>query len=426
MVDGQYVYEMKLTGGVTDYDATTRAATTKAWKEGDVLFLRFTGGTATLGIATYDGFKWSLKTDVSLVGSGSCTVVSIDGTTTMLGNNVEISPFNAVYEGKDCTWSFVNNTLTVHATLDPMMGRLRFKGDAETVVSVTGLTTYTSFDRSTGQFATTKSAVKTSIQSDRYTPYIYGILSDTSSPQLSVNGYVMECPATMLKAGQSGWLNCPTPRNYNGWELTPSGHEAVDLGLSVLWASCNVGASFPEDYGDYYAWGETETKNNYAWSTYKWIEKGYSDLGHINKYQILDDQQFFMWYQDFVFVGDNKQVLDSEDDVAHVKWGGRWRMPTDVEWTELHEQCTWTWSTYNGTDGYKVRSKLNGNFIFLPAAGIRDEEILELSTLAFFFWSSSLSKKYTDMAFGLAAYSSSIIEGNNDRYNGMSVRPVFP
>lgn len=135
-------------------------------------------------------------------------------------------------------------------------------------------------------------------------------------------------------------------------------HEAVDLGLSVKWATCNVGAEFPEQYGGYYAWGETEEKSNYSWSTYKWCKGSYDSLSKYctnSRYGNVD----------------NKTVLDSEDDVAHVKWGDNWRMPTLDEFGELVEKCTWEWTTVNGVGGHKVTAP-NGNSIFLPATGSRD------------------------------------------------------
>ena len=141
-----------------------------------------------------------------------------------------------------------------------------------------------------------------------------------------------------------------------GGDATENGHAYVDLGLSVKWATCNVGASSPEEYGEYYAWGETETKSTYDWSTYKWCN-GYENT--LTKYN--DDSYYG--------TVDNKTVLDPEDDVAHVKWGGSWRMPHDAEMTELYENCTWTWTTQGGKNGYKVTSKKNGNSVFLPAAG---------------------------------------------------------
>jgi conserved domain protein len=188
------------------------------------------------------------------------------------------------------------------------------------------------------------------------------------------------------------------------------GHEAVDLGLSVKWATCNVGANSPEEYGGYYAWGETEEKSYYDWSTYKYCNGSY---GTMTKYCTNSS-----WG-----TVDNKTVLDPEDDVAHVKWGGSWRMPTSGEIYELVNNCFWTWTTQNGVKGYVVTSKSNGNSIFLPAAGGRWYENVYISGSGGYYWSASLGESCSSNAYYLDFYS-----GHrrlyNLRYDGFSVRPV--
>ena len=139
-------------------------------------------------------------------------------------------------------------------------------------------------------------------------------------------------------------------------ENSANGHEYVDLGLSVKWATMNVGATSPEEYGYYFAWGETEPKDYYHSSTYKWCNGSYNNL---TKYCIDSD---------FGTV-DNKTVLDLADDAAHINWGGAWRMPTVEEQQELLNNCTWTWTTQNGVNGYLVTSKKNGNSFFLACSG---------------------------------------------------------
>ncbi len=189
--------------------------------------------------------------------------------------------------------------------------------------------------------------------------------------------------------------------------------EAVDLGLpsGIKWATCNVGATKPEEYGGYYAWGETEEKNDYSWSTYKWCKGSYDTM---TKYCTNSS----------CGIVDNKIVLDPEDDVAHVKWGGDWRMPTKAELGELRNNCTCTWTTQNGVNGYKVTGP-NGNSIFLPAAGWRDGLELYDSGSVGRYWSSSLNESNNGGAYYL------YFSGGNCcgwdygyRYRGCSVRPV--
>ena len=192
-----------------------------------------------------------------------------------------------------------------------------------------------------------------------------------------------------------------------------NGHEYVDLGLSsgTKWATCNVGASKPEEYGGYYAWGETEEKDDYTWETYKWCD---GDEYSLTKY--CTDSYYGKI--------DNRTVLAPEDDVAHVKWGGTWRMPTIEEIKELQNECTWQWTSRRGVDGYRVIGS-NGKSIFLPAAGYH------LGTLYFsgsygYYWSSSLYSA-SACAYNLGFEGGYFAwYGNSDapRYYGCSVRPV--
>ena len=190
-------------------------------------------------------------------------------------------------------------------------------------------------------------------------------------------------------------------------------HEYVDLGLSVKWATCNMGASSPEEYGDYYAWGETETKSTYDWNTYKWCKGSENTL---TKYCADSDYGTV----------DNKTILEPSDDVAHVKWGGNWRMPTHAEIKELRENCIWEWTTQNGKNGYKVTSKKNGNSIFLPAAGYRGDSSLNFVGANGLYWLSCSLTNSPISAWGMDFNSSDVSGGNNGRFCGLSVRPVCP
>ena len=199
-------------------------------------------------------------------------------------------------------------------------------------------------------------------------------------------------------------------------KMMHNGHEYVDLGLpsGTLWATCNVGANNPEDYGDYFAWGETQPKDYYNWSTYKYCNGSATTL---TKYCTNSD---------FGTI-DNKTVLEAADDAARANWGGSWRMPTDAELTELCEQCTWTWTTQNGVYGYKVTSKKSdytNKSIFLPAAGYRNVSSLYYAGSDGYYWSSSLLTDYPSNARFVGFYSDYVRRSPNGRYYGYSVRPV--
>ena len=193
--------------------------------------------------------------------------------------------------------------------------------------------------------------------------------------------------------------------------------EIVDLGLSVKWATFNLGATEPEEYGWYFAWGETEPKDVYSWSTYKWCNGSSKTL---TKYNTKSSYGTV----------DNKTVLDPEDDVASVMLGGKWRMPTDAEWTELRNNCTWTWtSNYNGTgvSGRIVTSKVEGHkdkSIFLPAAGHRYATGLNDAGSFGYYWFSSLDAGKPSYAWSVDFYSGDAYTYGYLRYLGHSVRPV--
>ena len=187
-------------------------------------------------------------------------------------------------------------------------------------------------------------------------------------------------------------------------------YEAVDLGLSVKWATCNVGAERPEDYGDYFAWGETTAKERYKYSTYKYC-KGTSET--LTKYCTSSTYG----------IVDNKIVLDPEDDVATMNWGGAWRMPTKAEYDELRNNCTWKWTRQNGVKGYEVIGP-NGNSIFLPAAGCVVGASLYNAGSYGYYWSSSLDTSSPYTAYRVYFGSRGMNGYSDTRYLGQSVRPV--
>ncbi len=198
-------------------------------------------------------------------------------------------------------------------------------------------------------------------------------------------------------------------------------HEYVDLGLpsGTLWATCNVGADTPEDYGDYFAWGETESKDVYNWDTYKWCN---GSEGTITKYCIDDNHG----YNNFT---DGKTELDFADDAAYVNFGTSWRMPTWEQACELVEYCSWTWTSKNGVHG-QLGTGPNGNCIFLPAAGGRWNQSLYHVGSWGVYWSCTLSPSYSigstsNVACCLGFYKDDIHWfGNDYRFFGFSVRAV--
>lgn len=198
-------------------------------------------------------------------------------------------------------------------------------------------------------------------------------------------------------------------------------HECVDLGLSVKWATCNVGANSPSDYGEYYAWGETNTKSRYDWD---------------NCFDCLDSYNSGLVDSWIIYkIGGQTQITPiSGHDTARENWGGKWRMPTEAEIEELCKKCTWIWTTKNDHKGYLVTGK-NGNSIFLPAAGWRFGSVFGSVGIDGSYWSSTLSSSvsksanlfFSSRALGTDGNFRSYAPGTSVSYRsyGHSVRPVI-
>ena len=239
---------------------------------------------------------------------------------------------------------------------------------------------------------------------DPYNAYVngglvtgYGVCEATitatsvSNPQVTAT-----CKVSIVAAGSGGG--------------SETGIEAVDLGLSsgLKWGSMNVGASKPEDYGNHYAWGETETKTKYTTSNYKFGPVKYSEITLYSKYETK-------------LGGDKKTVLEAEDDAASANLGNGWRMATFAEWKELRESCTWTWTQRNGINGMLVTGP-NGKSIFLPASGVFQSSLGKKGTYGS-YWTSTLASA-EGMANAVDFYSGGNDKALIDRSTGLSVRPV--
>ncbi|MBO5847451.1 MAG: InlB B-repeat-containing protein, partial [Bacteroidales bacterium] len=214
---------------------------------------------------------------------------------------------------------------------------------------------------------------------------------------------------------------------YAQWTMlssgTENGHSYIDLGLpsGLKWASFNLGAKTPEGSGDYFAWGETEPKKEYSWESYKW--SSYSDGAYkMTKYNT--DSHYGT-------VVDNKESLEIEDDAAHVNWQGKWRMPTSVEYAELINYCTWTWASQNGISGFIVKSEVNDNSIFLPAAGWYVKSGCEYISKWGFYWLNNLTPGISPLHAYYWKFYSELYKHPYDhidyvsRYYGMPIRPVY-
>ena len=204
---------------------------------------------------------------------------------------------------------------------------------------------------------------------------------------------------------------------FNAQQPDPQGddHEYVDLGLpsGTLWATCNLGANAPEDGGDYFAWGETQPKDDFSWSNYQYCMGSFNTL---TKYCNNPD----IGYNGFT---DNLTTLEPSDDAATANWGDDWRMPTEGEWQELYENTTVTWTTRNGVRG-RLFTASNGNSIFMPAAGYCNESAPEAAGIIGDYWTSSLDPDYPSGALSFFFNSSNYYIGFCNRLYGRNVRAV--
>ena len=205
-----------------------------------------------------------------------------------------------------------------------------------------------------------------------------------------------------------------------GYSGSANGHDYVDLGLpsGLLWATCNVGADNPEDYGDYFAWGETQPKEYYDWDTYQYANDTSWQDPQLTKY--CTDANY--GYNGFT---DNLTNLLPEDDAATANWGNGWRTPSKTQWDELLENTTNKWTRQNGKKGRLFTSKMNGQTLFLPAAGYRSRSSLYYAGSRCYYWSSSLYSVDPDGAWYFYFNSGNYDMSNlGNRLCGFTVRPV--
>ena len=433
--DSATVVTMRLQGTVIPFtgdDGTTRATTDWDWQDGAVLYLQFyNGSTRIRGYAVYieSTDSWEVPTWAGTIGTNDkCEVYYFDGADTSNKTNVILRSDNCVYADLNASYVFDNDgVVTVSASLTPQTGRIRFlraTGTKVNNVKVEGITVYAAYDATTNTLSTSGNAIYADVTSTGYTNYINGKFTDASNRQLTISSdaedfktlFSRTFSSNVLQTGHSGYMTIPTESVNRGWTMyattgTQANHNWVDLGLSVLWATTNVGASNPGNYGNYYAWGETIPKNYYNWNNYKYCKSSSSTL---TKYCTVSDYGTV----------DNKTTLEIEDDVARANWGGKWRIPTYDELNELNTKCTWTWTSQNDINGYKVTGP-NGNSIFLPAAGYRDDAVPYIYGSSGYYWSSSLNTTNPSDARILYFNSSEHNMFSKDRCYGRSVRPVI-
>ena len=217
---------------------------------------------------------------------------------------------------------------------------------------------------------------------------------------------VNETHFTSYHDGDDRYLGMPIRAIYEDYADDLTSGELIDLGLSVKWASTNMGASAPEETGNYYAWGELKPKEEYSWASYTFSSDGGSGMSRYHG-------------------TDNIQYLDCNDDIIHKTKDGDWRMPTIEEWNELKEKCTWVEQVRNGRKGYKITSTVNGNSIFLPIAGLMDGKQRKDGMRPRYWSITRNDNSYPHKARALNETHFTSYHDGDDRCLGMPVRGVF-
>ncbi len=409
---------MHLTGGLQSY--SSKKETTTKWNDGDVILLRFYldnygSGKNVLGKAVYDASAsvWNISYYGNLTKGQTlqCMAYHFTNATVEDKYNISMSHNSCFYEDQRASYTIKDGELYVTATLAPQTARIRIKGTSGKNVTVSGVTYYTQFILDKGTFyGSHQETITTRFAADGYTPYIYCQLEEGNEITLddSYCRYTKTFDAANFEAGKSYYIEMPTPENQDGWTATIYYPEnAIDMGLSVRWADANLGADDLYDDGFYCSWGDAYGTNTSTNSDYNY-----------NVTQIAGNPAY---------------------DIATRLWGERWQIPTQEQWQELIDNCTWEYwlSTWGGI-GFNVTAK-NGNSIFLPFQGyITGEGTFSYMSGEGYYWSSTNYNGTLNSEFGSAVhllndYDAVNLIDYNYQYNGvqyykyyrMQIRPVL-
>ena len=409
------------------------------WAEGDALGIYPIGGDqvkfplssgSASAFAYFDGGAWKLRSGVQYAAyypfskdnyTISQTAIPVNYTgQTQNGNNT--TSHLGAYDFLACAASTPNANGEINLQMKHLGAILRFqltmpKADSYEKVVLESKGTYCFVEKGRFDLTSATPAVSPTAISDSYTINLTNVSTTKNNETITV--YAMAAPAqtgnmTVTVYSTDGWskysANVDSKEFVAGGactitaNLTLADHDYVDLDLpsGTLWATCNVGAEKPEDYGYYYAWGETSTKNSYYSSNYKWYNGS--------------DDSFTKYGED--------DVLYLSDDAAYVNWGSNWRMPNDYDFRELINTHNTTTEkvTQNGVIGLKITSKSNGKSIFLPLAGFINGSTLVGAGTNAYYWSSETYDE--ERVCYLHIQNGDVTVSDCSRYMGQSIRPV--
>lgn len=436
------VYELSAT--VTPSDASNNSVT---WSSSDtsVATVSSTGlvtakaaGTATINVTTDDGGKKATCTVTVQAKVIAVTGVNLDKTSLSItvgetqALTATVTPSNAT--DKSVTWSSSNTSVATVSSSGVVTAKavgsttitVKTNDGGKTVtcsvnvqaktVPVTGISLdSSSISLSVGSTHTLSATV---VPSDATDKTITWSSSNTSVATVSSSGVV-----TAMLVGSATITATTNDGNKTATcsvTVTYPAPVAIDLGLSVKWASSNIGAVKPEDTGYYYPWGETEPAAFsygdsffYTWDSYKWYNSSDKTL---TKYCSIANYGHNGY-------SDSRTILDQNDDAAYFNLGSTWRTPTNEEFAQLIKNCTWKWTSTNGVKGYLVTGP-NGNSIFLPAAGFGTMMDFSNGGTQGYYWSSSLRTDYPFSAYSFSFGTSSYDSESRNRYCILPIRPV--
>lgn len=384
----------------------TRAASTD-WADGSVVYLRFyqaDGETVVCGKAVYSSSAASWN--VSYYGSLSegsiykCEAFYFTDVEAVDNYNINMTAMSCAYTDMDANYMIENNELFVNANLKPRTARMKIKGTANEEVTVSKVIYSKSFNLTNNVFVADTSFIYTKFDRTGYTPYIYCTLQEDGN--ISVDDlyyrYTKAFNPTKFAAGESGYIVMPSQKENKGWMFEPYYPEsAVDMGCSVRWATTNVGADNEFDDGIYCSWGDATGTNTSGDSDY-------------NRYV-------------------NEIAGNPEYDIATNKINDRWQIPTQEQWQELIDKCTWTY-TYDGLRGvygYTITAQ-NGNTIYLPMYDYQSWSSMssDNSNTYGYYWTATPAYNDSQEAYNLyITTSSGMYLTTRYKLNGLQIRPVL-
>ncbi len=391
---GEKTFSMNFNCSKADFDvdlkSSTRATASGEWENGDIVYLLFSCDKGSVpGKAVYNSSTkgWTVTYEGTLTRDKELKLQAyyFDGETVEADGIVSLQPTTGVY--RDLEGSYVYPTddeINAAAHLVPATGRVKFMGEAPDGISIKGIRYNKSINTSSFDVSTANDELFLDVE-EGYSEYVYG--ENINNQSLSIgNGkyeYTMNENHVSLLPSKSGYIHIPQSESYNGWSRSnnPNWHDYVDLGLpsGLLWATCNIGANSPEEYGDYFAWGEVigynGGKTNFTPDNYK-----YMSSRMLTKY-CVDSR---------VGTIDNLTQLEPMDDAAFCNWKGKWRMPTKEDYEELINNCTISFTTFNGVAGFLLTGK-NSKTIFFPSSGHRiAEKVSQTGDNVAWYWSATL------------------------------------